>query len=153
MEMIKAAKRGEIDYIITKSISRFARNLVETLRIIRELRAINVGVYFEKEKIDTLDTASDFMISLYSIIAESELTSMSENVKWAARKRYQNGSVELNSNLYGILKRWAANTVSNEAEIVKEIYQRYAGGEGYTRIARDLNERRVKKNSRYTMEQ
>ena len=51
MEMIKAAKRGEIDYIITKSISRFARNLVETLRIIRELRAINVGVYFEKDYI------------------------------------------------------------------------------------------------------
>ena len=72
MEMIKAAKRGEIDYIITKSISRFARNLVETLRIIRELRAINVGVYFEKENIDTLKTASDFMISLYSTIAESE---------------------------------------------------------------------------------
>src|SRR5690554_788998 len=146
MEMIKAAKRGEIDYIITKSIARFARNLVETLRIIRELRAINVGVYFEKEKIDTLDTASDFMISLYSIIAESELTSMSENVKWAARKRYQNGSVELNSNLYGYtLKDGQLTPISNEAEIVKEIYQRYAGGEGYTRIARNINERRVKK--------
>ena len=146
MEMIKAAKRGEIDYIITKSISRFARNLVETLRIIRELRAINVGVYFEKENIDTLKTASDFMISLYSTIAESELTSMSENVKWAARKRYQNGSVELNSNLYGYtLQDGQLTPVPDEAEIVKEVYQRYAGGEGYDRIARDLNERRVKK--------
>ena len=146
MEMIKAAKRGEIDYIITKSIARFARNLVETLRIIRELRAINVGVYFEKEKINTLDTASDFMISLYSIIAESELTSMSENVKWAARKRYQNGSVELNSNLYGYtLQDGQLTPVPDEAEIVKEIYKRYAGGEGYAKIARDLNERRVKK--------
>ena len=89
-----------------------------------ELRAINVGVYFEKENIDTLDTASDFMISLYSIIAESEkLTSMSENVKWAARKRYQNGSVELNSNLYGYtLQDGQLTPVSDEAEIVKEIY-------------------------------
>jgi site-specific DNA recombinase len=146
MEMIKAAKRGEIDYIITKSIARFARNLVETLRIIRELRAINVGCTLRRKSIDTLDTASDFMISLYSIIAESELTSMSENVKWAARKRYQNGSVELNSNLYGYtLKDGQLTPVPDEAEIVKEIYQRYAGGEGYTRIARDLNERRVKK--------
>ena len=146
MEMIKAAKRGEIDYIITKSISRFARNLVETLRIIRELRAINVGVYFEKENIDTLKTASDFMISLYSTIAESELTSMSENVKWAARKRYRNGSVELNSNLYGYtLQDGQLIPVSNEAEIVKEIYQRYAGGEGYAKIARDINQRGIKK--------
>ncbi|MGI6522815.1 MAG: recombinase family protein [Christensenellales bacterium] len=111
MEMIKAAKRGEIDYIITKSIARFARNLVETLRIIRELRAINVGVYFEKENIDTLNTASDFMISLYSIIAESELTSMSENVKWAARKaipKRQRG-VKLKP-IWLYSARWAANT-------------------------------------------
>ena len=146
MEMIRAAKRGEIDYIITKSISRFARNLVETLRIIRELRAINVGVYFEKENIDTLKTASDFMISLYSTIAESELTSMSENVKWAARKRYRNGSVELNSNLYGYtLESGQLTPVPDEAKIVKEVYERYASGEGYDRIARDLNQRGIKK--------
>lgn len=146
MEMIRAAKRGEIDYIVTKSISRFARNLVETLRIIRELRAINVGVYFEKENIDTLKTASDFMISLYSTIAESELTSMSENVKWAARKRYRNGSVELNSNLYGYtLQDRQLIPVPDEAKIVKEVYKRYASGEGYDRIARDLNARGIKK--------
>lgn len=146
MEMLKAARRGEIDYILTKSISRFARNLVETLRIIRELREIGVGVLFEKESLDTLNTSSDFMISIYSTIAESELTSMSENVKWAARKRFQNGSVELNPTLYGYdLKDGAFTPIPEEAEVVKEIYERYSAGTGYEKIARDLNERGIKR--------
>ncbi len=146
MEMIRAAKRGEIDYIITKSISRFARNLVETLKVIRELRAINVGIYFENESIDTLDTTSDFIISIYSTIAESELTSMSENVKWAARKRFKNGSVELNSNIYGYtLKDGQLTPEPEEAKVVKEMFERYANGEGYRKIANSLNERAISK--------
>jgi len=146
IEMIKAAKRGEIDYIITKSISRFARNLVETLKVIRELRAINVGVYFENENIDTLDATSDFIISIYSTIAESELTSMSENVKWAARKRLKKGSVELNSNIYGYeLKEGQLVIVPEEAKVVKEMFERYANGEGYRKIANSFNDRGIKK--------
>ncbi len=146
MEMIKAAKRGEIDYIITKSISRFARNLVETLKVIRELREISVGIYFENESIDTLDATSDFIISIYSTIAESELTSMSENVKWAARKRFRNGSVELNSNIYGYtLKEGQLIPEPEEAVVVKEMFERYANGEGYRKIANSLNDRGIKK--------
>lgn len=94
--MIKSARRGEIDYIYTKSISRFARNLVDTLKIVRELRGIGVGVLFEKEGIDTLDPSGDFMLSIYATIAESEIDSMGENVKWSARSRYRQGSVEIN---------------------------------------------------------
>ena len=71
--MLQAARRGEIDFIITKSIARFARNLIETLKIIRELREIGIGIFFEKESIDTLDYKSDFMISIYSLVAESEV--------------------------------------------------------------------------------
>ncbi len=146
IEMIKAAKRGEIDYIITKSISRFARNLVETLKVIRELREISVGIYFENESIDTLDATSDFIISIYSTIAESELTSMSENVKWAARKRFKNGSVELNSNIYGYtLKEGQLTPEPEEAVVVKEMFERYAKGEGYRKIANRLNDRGIKK--------
>lgn len=146
MDMIKAAKRGEIDYIITKSISRFARNLVETLKVIRELRELSVGIYFENESIDTLDATSDFIISIYSTIAESELTSMSENVKWAARKRFRNGSVELNSNIYGYtLKEGQLTPEPEEAVVVKEMFERYAKGEGYRKIANSLNDRGIKK--------
>jgi len=143
--MIQAARRGEIDYIITKSISRFARNIIDTLRIIRELREIGVGIYFEKENIDTLDYKSDFMISIYSLVAESELTSMSEQVKWAARKRFQNGSVELSSNIYGYaLDGGTLVPVPSEAAVVKEMFLRYAEGEGCQSIARSLNERGIR---------
>ena len=143
--MIQAAKRGEIDYIITKSIARFARNLLETLKIIRELREIGVGVFFEKENIDTQKSAGDFMISIYSLVAEGELTSMSEQVKWAARRRFQNGSVEL-SHLYGYKVEGGTLTpIPQEAAIAREIYERYANGEGYERIARSLSERGVQR--------
>ena len=144
-EMIKAAKRGEIDRIITKSISRFARNILETLRVIRELREIGVGVTFEKENIDSLDVKSDFILSIYSIVAESELTSMSEQVKWAARKRFKQGSVELNSNIYGYtLKDGQLVPVPEEAEVVKYIFKQYCSGVGIERIAKNLNENGVK---------
>ena len=140
--MIQAAKREEIDYIITKSISRFARNLVETLKIIRELREIGVGVYFEKENIDTLDYKSDFIISIYSLVAESELKSMGDQVKWAARKRFKNGSVELSPSIYGYtLKDGKLVPVPNEAAIVKEIFEKYAAGMGADSIAKSLNDR------------
>lgn len=143
--MIQAARRGEIDYIITKSIARFARNLIETLRLIRELREIGVGIFFEKENIDTLDYKSDFMISIYSLVAECELTSMSEQVKWAARKRYQNGSVELSSNIYGYtLNDGTLVPVPAEAAVVKEMFERYVDGEGCQSIARSLNERGIR---------
>jgi DNA invertase Pin-like site-specific DNA recombinase len=149
-EMIKAARRGEIDYIVTKSISRFARNLVETLKIIRELREKNVGVYFEKESIDTLKSTSDFMLSIYATVAESELTSMGDNVKWSARKRFSKGSVELTNNLYGYeIKHGGKEFIIVEAEaaVVREVFTRYAGGEGQQAIAHDLNERGVRKRS------
>ena len=144
--MIQACRRGEIDYIVTKSIARFARNLVETLKIIRELREINVGIFFEKENIDTLEPKSDFMISIYSLIAEGELTSMGEQVKWAVRRRYAKGSVELNSRMYGYtLKDGKPVIVPDEAEVVKEIFTKYLSGEGLCKIAKALNERGIKR--------
>ena len=144
--MIQACRRGEIDYIYTKSIARFARNLIETLNTIRELREIGVGIFFEKESIDTLDYKSDFMLSIYSTVAEQELTSMGEQVKWAARKRYAKGSVELTA-LYGYeIKNGREFTIiPHEAEVVREIFERYANGEGHNKIARALNERGVKR--------
>ena len=141
--MIYAAKRGEINYIYTKSIARFARNLVETLNVVRELRERNVGIYFEKEGIDTLKSSSDFMLSIYATVAEGELKSMGDNVRWAARKRFQQGSVEL-TYIYGYdIIDGQLYINPNEAKIVKEIFQRYLDGEGLSVIARSLNDRGV----------
>ena len=143
--MLKAARRGEIDYIYTKSIARFARNLVETLRIVRELREMGVGVFFEKEGIDTLDSKGDFMLSIYATVAEGELTSMGDNVRWAARKRYEKGSIEV-ATIYGyIYKDKKLTVVPAEAAVVKEIFERYANGDGHNVIARSLNARGIKR--------
>jgi DNA invertase Pin-like site-specific DNA recombinase len=143
--MIQACRRGEIDYIYTKSIARFARNTVETLKVIRELRDINVGIIFEKENIDTLDYKSDFMISIYSLVAEKELNSMGENVKWAARRRYAEGSVELAA-IYGYDNIDGKLIIRpDEAAVVREVFERYASGEGDDKIAWALNGRGLKR--------
>ena len=83
--MIKDAKAGKIDLILTKSLSRFARNTVDTLTIIRELREKNVDVFFEKENIYSSDTKVDFMLTIFSSIAQEEARNISENVKWGFR--------------------------------------------------------------------
>ncbi|WP_225427395.1 recombinase family protein [Ligilactobacillus murinus] len=81
-EMIEKAKSGEVEYIITKSISRFTRNTVDTLTTIRMIKAIDVGVWFEKEGIDTLDAKGEFVITLMSSLAQEESRSISENCTW-----------------------------------------------------------------------
>lgn len=90
-EMIEKAKTGEIEYIITKSISRFARNTVDTLTTIRVLKTIGVGVWFEKEGIDTLDSKGEFVITLMSSLAQEESRSISENCTWGVRKQFAKG--------------------------------------------------------------
>lgn len=93
--MIEDAMAGKIDLIITKSISRFARNTVDSLNVIRQLKARNVEVFFEKENIYTLDTKGEFLITLMSSLAEEEARSLSENVKWGKRKAFADGKYSL----------------------------------------------------------
>ena len=82
MKMIKDAKAGKIDLILTKSLSRFSRNTVDSLTVIRELREIGVEVFFEKENLSSLDSKIDFMLTIFSSIAQEESRNTSENVKW-----------------------------------------------------------------------
>ena len=95
MAMINDALAGKIDYIITKSISRFARNTVDTLTYVRMLKDHGVGVYFEKENIDTLDAKGELLITIMSSLAQEESRSISENVIWGQRKRFADGKVML----------------------------------------------------------
>lgn len=94
MKMIECAKNGEIDLILTKSISRFGRNTVDVITYIRELREINVEIYFEKENISSLDPKIDFMLTILSSIAQEESRAISTNVKWAYDKKFKNGIVD-----------------------------------------------------------
>lgn len=90
-QMVEDALAGKIDLILTKSLSRFARNTVDTLKTIRALKEKNVEVYFEKEDISTLDSKGEFLITLMSSLAQEESRSISENVAWGIRKRFADG--------------------------------------------------------------
>ena len=91
--MMEDAKAGKLDYIVSKSISRFARNTVDTLTCIRELRQLTppVGVYFEKENIDTLDAKGELILTILSALAQDESRSISDNIRWTFQKKFQAG--------------------------------------------------------------
>ena len=91
--MINDALDGKIDLIITKSVSRFARNTVDTLTTVRKLKEKNIEVWFEKENIQTLDSKGELLITIMSSLAQEESRSISENCTWGQRKRFADGKV------------------------------------------------------------
>ena len=101
-KMIRLCKKRKIDLIICKSISRFARNTVDILEYVRQLKELGIGVIFEKENINTLKMTSEFMIALYGSFAQAESESISKNVSWGIEKAFREGKVRYNyHNLYG----------------------------------------------------
>ncbi len=124
--------------IVTKSVSRFGRNTVDTLTYTRELKSLGVDVYFEKENIHTNSTEGELLLTLMAAFAESESYNMSENVKWGKRRRYEKGLVE-SINLCTIMgyKKVNGEIVLDDAEaaIVRKIYDYFLAGYGYTVIA------------------
>jgi len=140
--MINDAMVGKIDMIITKSLSRFARNTVDTLNTIRQLKVAGIGVYFEKEDIDTLDAKGEFLITLMSSLAEEESRSISENVKWGVRKRFADGKYSLPYKQFLGYKKGADGTpelVEDEARIIRLIFRLFLLGDLPTVIARKLS--------------
>ena len=93
--MIEDALAGKIDLIVTKSISRFARNTIDTLTTVRQLKEKGIEVFFQKENIYTLDSKGELLITIMSSIAQEESRSISENVTWGQRKRFADGKVSL----------------------------------------------------------
>ena len=95
LRMIKDCEKGKIDMILTKSVSRFARNIVDSISYIRKLKAMGIGIYFEEQNIDSLKEDSETYIGIYSVMAQSESENISANVSWGIRKRMQNGTYAL----------------------------------------------------------
>ena len=140
-QMIQACHDGEIDMIITKSISRFARNTVDCLRYIRELKALNIPVYFEKESINTMDAKGEVLLTIMASLAQQESESLSQNVKLGIHYRFQQGKVMVNANSFlGYDKDEDGNLVINpeQAETVKRIFREYLEGTSCQQIARGL---------------
>mgnify|MGYP001770774191 CR=1 FL=1 len=146
--MIRKAMNGEIDIIICKSISRFARNVVDTLDIVRQLTEKGVQVIFEKERLNTKDITSSLLIKILATFAEEESRSTSENIEWALRKRFERGEV-VAAQLFGYKtkknKEW--EIVEKEAAIVREAYAMFLSGYNLTDIAQHFIRRGYKKRS------
>ncbi len=145
-KMITACKRGHIDLIITKSLSRFARNTVDCLETVRLLKANGIGVYFEKENINTLTESSEFLITLFSGFAQAESESLSKNVAWGKAKSAEAGKVTFQYKKMLGYRRGAdgqPEIVPEEAEVIKRIYHRYLDGCTLGQIKRELDEDKV----------
>ncbi len=145
-KMMAAARNGEIDIILTKSISRFARNTVDTLKAVRELKALNISVYFEKENIDSLDSKGEMMLTIFSSLAQEESRSISENVRWGKQRSMQKGVVNMPyKHFLGYRKGedGKPEIVEEEAEIVKYIYESFLNGNSIRYIANDLTNKSI----------
>ncbi|WP_312048118.1 recombinase family protein [Anaerotignum sp.] len=141
LRMIKECEKGNIDMVITKSVTRFARNTVDSIETIRKLKALGVAIYFEKENMNTMSEQSEQMLTILSSIAQGESESISTNNRWGIQKRFQDGTYNLGCVAYGYTKDDDGKIIikEDEAEIVRRIYDEYLCGRGSYTIAKGLN--------------
>jgi len=138
--LLHCCRAGQIDLVITKSVTRLARNTVLLLKIVRELKNYGIDIYFEKEQIHTLSKEGEIMLTMLATMAEAEAASASENQLWRIKKRYEAG------------KPWVCNALGyrlvdgeivvepKEAKLVKWIFKQYLAGDGTCKIANQINE-------------
>ena len=137
--LLADCRSGKVDMVITKSISRFARNTVTLLETVRELKNMGVDVYFEEQNIHSLSADGELMLTILASYAQEESLSASENQKWRIRRNFENG-MPWNGTMLGY--RYEDGTLvvePTEAEIVCRIFTEYLGGSGMTAIAKRLN--------------
>ena len=143
--MIDDVTAGKIDFIITKEVSRFARNTVDTLQVTRDLRELGVGVYFMLDNINTLDKDGELRLTLMASLAQEESRKTSERVKWGQKRQMEKGVVFGRSLLGYKVVEGKLYLVEDEAEIVRKIFHKYLDeGKGTHIIARELKEEGIK---------
>ena len=141
-QMLTDCRAGKIDMVITKSISRFARNTVTLLQTVRELKSMGIDVYFEEQYIHTISADGELMMTILASYAQEESLSASENQKWRVRKAFENGELINLRFLFGYsITADGVQINEKEAAIVREIFSRFNGGESMSSISRDLNAR------------
>lgn len=139
-KLLTACRNGEVDMVITKSISRFARNTVTLLETIRELKGLGVDVFFEEQNIHTISADGELMLTILASYAQEESRSASENQKWRIKRNFEQGKPWVGFMLGYRLRNGEYQIVPDEAETVKRIYNDYLSGMGYTAICKALNE-------------
>ena len=140
--MLEQARAGKLDLILTKSISRFARNTTIVLEVVRELKGLEIEVIFEKENISSLSGDGELMLTVLSAFAQEESKSVSENIKWRYRRKFEQGEVAINTTRFlGYDKNKKGELVINpgQAKVVKRIFDDYLGGKGSFVIAKELS--------------
>lgn len=141
IRMLKECENGNIDIIVTKSVTRFARNTVDSIEAIRKLKALGVTIYFEKENINTMSEQSEQMLTILSSIAQGESESISTNNKWGIQKRFRDGTYNVPCVAYGYTKNEEDELIikEDEAVVVRRIFKDYLNGKGSYVIARNLS--------------
>jgi len=145
--MVKDCEQGKIDLILTKSLSRFSRNTVDTLITLHQLAEKNIAVYFEMEGLNSMDKNMLQVIRMAASLSQEESSSKSENIKWGIRAKFKQGNVKLNyTNFLGYTKDHNGNLVivEDEAKIVKLIYTLFLDGYGYRQIKKHLESNHIK---------
>lgn len=149
LRMINDCRAGKIQKILVKSISRFARNTVDALNYIRELKDLGISVYFESENIDTLTPGGEVLITILAAMAEQESRTISTNIKWAYQRKFQKGEIILNTGLMLGYKKepykdenglTVYSVIEEEAVVIRRIFREYAAGMTPARIASGLND-------------
>ena len=144
--MIRDCQNGRIDYIITKSVSRFARNTVECLEYVRSLKAQGIGIFFEEQNIDTLKNESELYLVIYAGFAQSESESISKHITWTYRKKFEEGKVSFQyKNFLGYRKGADSQPeiVPEEAAIVERIYEMFLAGQPVKMIVQTLQAEKI----------
>ena len=145
-KMIKDAENGKIDRILTKSISRFARNTIDCIAYVRHLKELGTTILFEKENIDTGSTYSEMLLTVLAAFAQEESRSISANITWGVRKRFENGQ-ERWAKMFGYRKDFDTGEtyiiVEEEAKVVRLIYELYEKGMTTTETGKELEKREI----------
>lgn len=143
LEMIRDCKKGKIDLILTKSVARFARNTVDSLNYVRQLKAMGVGVYFQEQNLDTMKIDNEMVIGFHSVMAQAESENISANVRWGIQQRMRTGTYAFRYNILGYRKGEDGEPaiVPEEAEIVRNIFHRYITGDTIDQIKAYLQAR------------
>ena len=144
--MLRDCDKGKIDLILTKSVSRFARNTVDSLEYIRKLKANRIGIYFEEQNCNTLQEDSEMILGIYSVMAQTESENISANVKWGIHKRMQNGTYHTRMNMLGYRKsdKDEVIIIPEEADTVKKIFSLYLDGYSIKGIREYLTDNDIK---------
>ena len=148
--MMQDCRKGKIDRILVKSISRFARNTKDCLAAVRELKELGVSVLFEEQGIDTSKVSSEMVTTIMASLAQKQSESISGNVKWGVQKRMEDGTYVASSAPYGYrLVNLRLEIQPEEAEIVRWIFQQYLAGANVNEITKELNARSAGNNHKW----